>query len=132
MEEIKEQQVQPSPEEMVQLLSQTVIQQQEEINNLNKSLAGANDYIKQLKDELESLPKLHEVQESESSIRYRAVHTYLNEELDYAKEKIKELRCHIAEYPEDSYSQTDLQNCLLHINYLKAMIRRLCHFTFRG
>lgn len=125
MEEIKEQQVQPSPEEMVQLLSQTVIQQQEEINKLNKSLAGANDYIKQLKDELESLPKLPDVEEAEDSKQRRYIMAYLDDELEYAKLKVKELKHHLVDYPEDSYSHTDLQNCLLHINYLNAMKRRL-------
>ena len=50
---------------------------------------------------------------------------YLHEELDYAKLKVKELRHHLADYPEDNYSKTDLDNCLLHINYLKAMMRRI-------
>lgn len=109
-EEVQEP-TQPSPEEMIQLLSRTVIQQQEE--------------IKQLKDELESLPKLPEVEEAESSKQRRYIMAYLDDELEYAKLKVKELKHHLVDYPEDSYSHTDLQNCLLHINYLNAMKRRL-------
>ena len=65
--------------------------------------------------------------EAEESVRGRYLNRYLEHEIEYAEAKIKELRYHLAEYPEDNYSQVDLQNSLLHLNYLKAMLRRL-HF----
>lgn len=116
---------QPSQEEMVQLLSQTVIRQDAEIKTLKEELSDANKHIAFLKDEL-SKPQSGAI-EAEESVRMRHLTRYLEHEIDYAKAKITELRYHLAEYPEDNYSQVDLQNSLLHLNYLKAMLRRL-HF----
>lgn len=114
---------QPSPEEMVQLLSQTVIQQDAEIKKLKEELNNANKFVTELKDEL-SKPCEHAM-EAEESVRHRHVTRYLEHEIDYARAKIAELRHHLVEYPEDEYSRVDLQNSLLHLNYLHAMMRRL-------
>ena len=111
---------QPSPEEMVQLLSQTVIQQNNEITELKKVNEHLKEDLNKAMKEL-SMPTKAPDKEMKSVI----ILDYLDSELRYAKLKVKELRNHIAEYPEDNYAQTDLQNCLLHINYLYAMIRRL-------
>lgn len=123
LEESNQEPQQPSQEELVQLLSQTIIRQDAEIKTLKEELQDARKHIAYLQDEL-SKPQ-SDVMEAEESIRHRHISTYLNYELDYAECKVKELRHHLADYPEDGYSHTDLQNCLLHINYLKAMIRRL-------
>lgn len=111
---------QPSPEEMVQLLSQTVIQQNTELTELKKANEHLKEDLNKAMREL-SMPTKAPDKEMRSVI----ILDYLDSELRYAKLKVKELRNHIAEYPEDNYSQMDLQNCLLHINYLYAMIRRL-------
>lgn len=116
-------QFKPSPEEMVQLLSQTVIQQDAEIKTLKEELCDANKFIAELKDELNK-PCEHAM-EAEESVRHRHVIRYLEHEIDYAKAKIAELRHHLIDYPEDEYSRVDLQNSLLHLNYLHAMMRRL-------
>lgn len=106
MEKEQREVTQPSQEELVNLLSQTVLQQEET--------------IKKLKEELAS-PRTVEPVIDETPI----IDWYLQKELKYAEAKVVELRHHLADYPEDGYSHTDLQNCLLHINYLKAAIRRL-------
>lgn len=119
----KQEPTQPSQEEMVQLLSQTVIHQDAEIKELKEELQAANKIITELKDEL-SKPCEHAV-EAEESTRHRHVTRYLEHEIEYAKAKIAELRHHLIDYPEDEYSRVDLQNSLLHLNYLHAMMRRL-------
>lgn len=132
---------QPSQEEMVQLLSQTVINQDnqlkalraeheqlfEEYNLTKKALVEATE----AKEKLEAiLAKQNEECSCDKCIpappsRDEFIEEYLVGELKYAEAKVQELRHHLADYPEDGYSHTDLQNCLLHINYLKAMLRRL-------
>ena len=95
----------PTQEEMIQLLSQTIVQQDAEIKELKDKLARPSEPS----DEDEKV----------------IIHNYLLKQQDYAECKIKELRHHLADYPEDEYSKVDLQNCLLQLNYLRAMIRRL-------
>ena len=132
---------QPSQEEMVNLLSQTVINQDkqlkalradheqlfEEYNLTKKALAES----KEAKDKLEAiLAKQNEECSCDKCMpappsREEFIREYLVDELKYAEAKVQELRHHLADYPEDNYSKVDLQNCLLHINYLKAAIRRI-------
>lgn len=125
LEESNQEPQQPSQEELVQLLSQTIIRQDAEIKTLKEELQDARKHITYLQDEL-SKPQSGAI-EAEESARHRHISRYLEHEIEYAEAKIKELRYHLADYPEDNYSHTDLQNCLLHLNYLKAMMRRL-HF----
>lgn len=120
-EKLNQEPQQPSQEEMVKLLSQTVLQQDAQIKNLTEELNLARKEITYLKDEL-SKPQAMEAPES---IERRAVERYLEHELDYATTKISELRHHLVEYPEDDYARQDLHNSLLHLNYLKAMMRRV-------
>jgi TolA-binding protein len=126
---------QPSPEEMVQILSQTVIQQDTQIKMLKEELAKSKEAFQKCEAQLadaektiaflkEEQSKPCETQEAECSIINRGINRYLDHELEYAESKIRELRHHLADYPEDSYAQVDLQNSLLHLNYLKAMMRR--------
>ena len=117
----------PTREEMRQLLSQTIIKQDEQIKNLKNDLQNADKCIAELKDELNK-PCQH-VMEAEESVRMRHLTRYLEHEIDYAKTKITELRHHLIDYPEDEYSKVDLQNSLLHLNYLHAMMRRLQFYS---
>lgn len=105
MEENKVINQEPTQEDMIQLLSQTIIKQDAE--------------IKELKAELSKPSELSE--EDEKVL----IHNYLLKQQEYAECKVKELRHHLADYPEDDYSKTDLQNTLLHLNFIRAMIRRL-------
>ena len=121
-ETIQQEPTQPSQEEMVHLLSQTVVAQDNEIKQLKTKLADAEKAVAYLQEERS---KPCDTMEAEESVRMRHLTRYLEHEIEYAEAKIKELRYHLAEYPEDNYSQVDLQNSLLHLNYLKAMMRRL-------
>ena len=123
--EVNQEPKQPTQKEMVSLLSQTVVQQDGQIKALKEELSKAHKEISLLQDELRK-PNSGAI-EAEESVRHRHISRYLEHEIEYAEAKIKELRYHLADYPEDNYSHTDLQNCLLHLNYLKAMMRRL-HF----
>lgn len=126
--EVKNQEpTQPSHEEMVVLLSQTVVKQNEEIKTLKEELQEANKFIGELRDEL-SKPQSGCI-EAEESVRMRHLTRYLEHEIDYARAKIAELRHHLIDYPEDEYSRVDLQNSLLHLNYLHAMMRRLTMYN---
>ena len=98
-----------------------------EILELKEKLNEQDKLILELKDEL-SKPCCHAV-EAEESIRMRHLTRYLEHEIDYAVAKITELRHHLIDYPEDEYSRVDLQNSLLHLNYLKAMMRRLTMYN---
>ena len=112
----------PTQEEMIQILSQTVINQDAELNRLRKEKHKLEKEIKEIKEELS---KPTQVMEAPEAIERRAIERYLEHEVEYAKAKISELRHHLADYPEDGYSHEDLRNTLLHLNYLKAMMRRL-------
>jgi hypothetical protein len=114
--------------EAIRNLTEALVYRDKEITRLRDLIEEQNKVIYTQGEELAAYKsKNHHTQESEESIKYRHIHTYLSYELDYAECKVQELRHHLADYPEDGYSCTDLQNCLLHINYLKAMIRRLEH-----
>lgn len=123
--EVNQEPKQPTQEEMLALLSQTVVQQDGQIKTLKEELSKAHKEISLLQDELRK-PNSGAM-EAEESARHRHITDYLENELAYAKAKIAELRHHLIDYPEDEYSRVDLQNSLLHLNYLHAMIRRL-HF----
>jgi hypothetical protein len=116
----------PTQEEMIQLLSQTIIQQDKRIKEAEEALTKTQEELNlamkensELKEEY-AKPMAMPVIDKEDIIQ-----DYLNKELKYAETKVKELRYHLADYPEDEYSKVDLQNCLLHINYLRAALRRL-------
>lgn len=116
---------QPSKDEMIQLLSQTVVNQDKTIKQLDKELKETREELELAKKEIASI----EEEQSKPTQCVRSepyiIEEYLQKELRYAEAKVQELRHHLADYPEDGYSHTDLQNCLLHINYLKAMLHRL-------
>lgn len=112
--------------EAIRNLTEALVYRDKELTRLRELIEEQNKVIYTQGEELAAYKsRSHNTQESEESVRYRHIRTYLSYELDYAECKVKELRHHLADYPEDGYSHTDLQNCLLHINYLKAMIRRL-------
>lgn len=129
-EEVQEP-TQLSQEEMIQLLSQTVVNQDKTIKQLDKELKETREELELAKKEIASIEeeqsKPTECVRSETFI----IEEYLQRELRYAEAKVQELRHHLADYPEDGYSPTDLQNCLLHINYLNAMLRRLNYYDLR-
>lgn len=122
LSEVNQEPKQPTQEEMLALLSQTVVQQDAQIKSLTEELNLARKEITYYKDELS---KPTQAMEAPESIERRAVERYLDHELDYATTKITELRHHLVEYPEDDYARQDLHNSLLHLNYLKAMVRRV-------
>jgi ribosomal protein S15P/S13E len=94
-----------------------------EILELKEKLNEQDKLILELRDELHK-PCCHAI-EAEESIMMRHLTRYLEHEIEYAKAKIAGLRYHLSDYPEDEYSRVDLQNSLLHLNYLHAMMRRL-------
>ena len=110
MEENKVTKQEPTQKEMIQLLSQTIIKQDTEIKKLKEELN------EELNKKSMAMPVIDEEE---------ILERYLKKELRYAETKVVELRHHLADYPEDNYSKVDLQNCLLHINYLRAALRRL-------
>ena len=112
--------------EAIRNLTEALAYRDKEITRLRELIEEQNKVIYTQGEELASYKNVNRrTEESEESIRHRMIHSYLYNELQYAEAKVNELRHHLADYPEDGYSHTDLQNCLLHINYLKAMIRRL-------
>lgn len=52
---------------------------------------------------------------------------YLDKQIRYSEQKAEELREQIKKYPEDTYSQLDLQNDLYLRNVLLAMKRRISY-----
>lgn len=116
----------PSQEEMIGLLSQTIIKQNEQIKQAEEALTKTKEELALAMKEISVLrEKLLEPIKIEPLNEQNIIISYLKNEMLYAETKVKELRHHLADYPEDGYSQVDLQNCLLHINYLKAALRRI-------
>lgn len=126
MEENKVTKQEPTQEEMIQLLSQTIIKQDKRIKEAEEALTKTQEELQLAMKENSELRQEYAKPMAMPVIdKEEIIHDYLKKELKYAETKVVELRHHLADYPEDKYSKVDLQNCLLHINYLRAAIRRL-------
>ena len=95
---------------------------------LTQELKKKDDIIWKLNEELkmrenvkQEMALAKEVQDNNT----RVIRDYLQSQIDYAEVKIKELQIHLLTNPNDEYSKVDLQNTYVHLNYLRASLRRL-------
>lgn len=95
---------------------------------LTQELKKKDDIIWKLNEELRMKEDVRQdmaLAKEMQSNNNRVIRDYVLSQIDYAEVKIKELQIHLITNPNDEYSKIDLQNTYVHLNYLRASLRRL-------
>jgi chromosome segregation ATPase len=116
---------QPSKEEMVELLSRTIVQQDADIkllkaerDGLSEELAKITAFNTQLESQLKGLEDSIEQDHNREANEYDIIEKYLWHKIESLQTNVRVLRNHITEFPEDNLARETIQNNLFIIAYL--------------
>lgn len=120
----------PTQEELIKLLTQTIIQQNEEIKNLKEELQNAKRFIAEAKEEL-SKPIDAENNSDQGYYtpwekKVEGLYEHLSGEQRFYKEKINQIKHRLIETPsKKAMIKKELKFNKAHLKTIKAIMRRV-------